>query len=130
MDIEENAFAVCLLDLALIAGHSCIPSLALESPPSSGYQNIQKTNQLRHPTLGTEQLLNSWIFCSQTAIIGITGWQHVSRSNKFRVCVWYVYGIYMVYMCVLCYSREAQQIHPPSKKWQTCSNVYKPFVQT
>ena len=39
-------------------------------------------DQLRHPGLWTE-LLDSWMFCLYTAIVGLAGSQSVSYSNKF-----------------------------------------------
>lgn len=58
-----------------------IPSLTLEST-SLGFQHILKTI-LRHTTLWTEQLLDSWTFCQVTAIAGLAGPQPVSLPQHY-----------------------------------------------
>ncbi|EDL75559.1 rCG23906 [Rattus norvegicus] len=61
---------------------------------------VSTENQLRHPALWTEKLLDSWIFCSkplEPTIVRLAGPQLVSRFNKsyIHLCIYiYIYSFY------------------------------------
>lgn len=66
---------------------------------------MQTENQLKHPAFLTQQLLDSWPFSQETAIVRLARSQAVSQSNKYLL-------ISIDSFYPFCSSRKLRLIHP------------------
>lgn len=83
--IYECSFGFCLLVFTLADTFVYTAAEALLHWGKNYFCGIpmQTEDQLRHPAFLTEQLLDSWPFCQETAIVGLARSQAVCHSNKY-----------------------------------------------
>ena len=67
---------VCLLSLSRAIHSSTVSRAYFFGTP------VYTEAQLRHPAPQTKKLLDTWILCWYTVIVGLTGAKPVSHSNK------------------------------------------------